>query len=150
MSPKSLLRHPDCVSDLKEFETGNRFQEVIDDVNVDTKKVKKVLFCSGKVYYDLLNKQRADDRKDVALVRVEQIYPFPEKQIQAIMKKYAKAACYWVQEEPQNNGSWFHIATFHSDLGLKYIGRPASASPASGFVKVHNKEQEQIVNKALE
>lgn len=150
MSPKSLLRHPDCVSDLKEFETGNRFQEVIEDVNADAKKIKKVLFCSGKVYYDLLNKQRTDGREDVALVRVEQIYPFPAKQIQAIMKKYVKAAYYWVQEEPQNNGSWFHIATFHSDLGLKYIGRPASASPASGFVKVHNKEQEQIVTKAFE
>lgn len=150
MSPKSLLRHPDCVSEIQDFETGNRFQEVIDDASVDTKKVKKVLFCSGKVYYDLINKQKADSRHDVAVVRVEQIYPFPEKQVEAIMKKYAKADYYWVQEEPKNNGTWFHLATFHSELGLKYIGRPASASPASGFVKVHNKEQEQIVNKAFE
>lgn len=151
MSPKSLLRHPECVSDIKEFETGSRFQEVIDDSSITkANKVRKVLFCSGKIYYDLLNKQRTDSVQDIAIVRVEQIYPFPEKQVKAIMKKYSKAAYYWVQEEPMNNGSWFHLATFHSDLGLKYIGRKASASPASGFVKVHNKEQEQLVNTAFE
>ena len=156
MSPKSLLRHPDCVSDIKDFELGTRFQEVMDDPLfipsgvLDAKKAKKVLFCSGKVYYDLLNKQKVDNRIDIAIVRVEQIYPFPEKQVKAIMKKYAKAEYLWVQEEPMNNGAWFHLATFHSDLGLKYIGRKASASPASGFVKVHTKEQEAIVEKAFE
>ena len=150
MSPKSLLRYSECVSDIKDFETGSRFQEVIDDPSVsDAKKVKKVLFCSGKVYYDLLLKQKADNRSDVALVRVEQLYPFPVKQVEAIQKKYAKATYHWVQEEPQNNGAWFHIATFHGDLGLKFIGRKPSASPASGFVKVHNKEQEKIVNEAF-
>ena len=83
-------------------------------------------------------------------MRIEQIYPFPEKQVKAIMKKYAKAEYLWVQEEPMNNGAWFHLATFHSELGLKFIGRKASASPASGFVKVHIKEQEAIVEKAFE
>ena len=109
-----------------------------------------MLFCSGKLYYELLAKQKGDNRTDIAVVRVEQLYPFPESQITAIMKKYSKATAYWVQEEPQNNGVWFHIATFHSDLGLKFIGRPASASPASGFVKIHNKEQQLIINKAFE
>ena len=151
MSPKSLLRHPDCVSDIKDFETGTRFLEVIDDPSVSAaKKVKKVLFCSGKIYYDLLNKQRADKVNDIAIVRIEQIYPFPEKQVKAIMKKYEGTECFWVQEEPKNNGAWFHLATFHNDLGLTYIGRKASASPASGFVKVHTKEQEAIIEKAFE
>jgi 2-oxoglutarate dehydrogenase E1 component len=151
MSPKSLLRHPDCVSDIKDFEEGNYFQEVIDDPSVsDLKKVKKALFCSGKVYYDLLTKQKADNRKDVAIVRIEQIYPFPVKQVQVIVQKYSKAKAYWVQEEPQNNGAWSYIATFHGDLGMEYIGRKASASPASGYVKVHNKEQEKILNIAFE
>jgi 2-oxoglutarate dehydrogenase E1 component len=150
MSPKSLLRYSECVSDIKDFETGNRFQEVIDDpLSIDAKKARKVLFCSGKVYYDLLLKQKAENIKDVALVRVEQLYPFPVQQVEAIQKKYGIASYHWVQEEPQNNGAWFHIATFHGDLGLKFIGRKPSASPASGFVKVHNKEQEKIVNEAF-
>jgi 2-oxoglutarate dehydrogenase E1 component len=102
MSPKSLLRHPDCVSDIKDFEEGNYFQEVIDDPSVSD--AKKVLFCSGKVYYDLLAKQKADNRKDIAIVRIEQVYPFPLKQVKAIIQKYSKAKVYWVQEEPQNNG----------------------------------------------
>jgi 2-oxoglutarate dehydrogenase E1 component len=154
MSPKSLLRHPDCVSDIKSFETGNNFQEVIDDPTLlDTAKaasaVKKLLFCTGKVYYDLLAKQRENNMTNVAIVRIEQLYPFPEEQVQVIIKKYSKAKPYWVQEEPKNNGAWSYIATFHDDLGLKYIGRPASASPASGFVKVHNKEQDKLVAEAL-
>ena len=151
MSPKSLLRHPECVSDLKDFEIGNRFQEVMDDPSVlAAKKVRKVLFCSGKIYYELLAKQKADNTTDIAIVRIEQLYPFPENQVKDILKKYSKATAYWVQEEPQNNGAWFHIALFHSELGMKFIGRPASASPASGFVKVHNKEQEKIMMKAFE
>jgi 2-oxoglutarate dehydrogenase E1 component len=151
MSPKSLLRYPDCVSDIKDFETGNRFKEVIDDSTITAAgKVRKVLLCSGKVYYDLLNKQKADNITDVAIVRIEQIYPFPEKQVKAILGKYPKAEHVWVQEEPKNNGAWFHLATFHDDLGLKYVGRKASASPASGFVKIHTKEQEQIVIAAFE
>jgi 2-oxoglutarate dehydrogenase E1 component len=152
MSPKSLLRHPDCVSNLKDFETGNGFKEVIDDPTISAKSaavVKKVLFCSGKVYYDLMAKQRENNQTDVAIVRVEQIYPFPVAQVSDVLKKYGKAKAYWVQEEPKNMGAWGYIATFHDDLGFKYCGRPASASPASGFVKVHNKEQEKLVSEAL-
>ena len=148
ISPKSLLRHPECVSPISDFETGSHFQEVIDDPSV--KDVKKVLFCSGKVYYDLLVKKRADNREDVAIVRVEQLYPFPEKQIKAILEKHKNATPLWVQEEPINNGAWSHIAVFHGDLGLKYVGRPASASPATGYSKVHTKEQDKLVAKAFE
>lgn len=150
MSPKSLLRHPECVSDIKEFDLGNTFQEVIiDPLSIEAGKVRKVLFCSGKIYYDLLSKQRSESKTDVAIVRVEQIYPFPESKVKTILATYPNATAHWVQEEPQNNGAWFHIATFHSDLGMRFIGRKPSASPASGFVKVHNKEQDRIVADAL-
>ena len=148
ISPKSLLRHPECVSPLSDFETGKGFQEVIDDPSVSG--AKKVLFCSGKVYYDLIAKKRADNRSDVAIVRVEQLYPFPEKQVKAILEKYKNATPLWVQEEPKNNGAWSYIATFHDDLGLKFVGRPASASPATGFSKIHQKEQDKIVATAFE
>jgi 2-oxoglutarate dehydrogenase E1 component len=158
MSPKSYLRHPDMVSDFKDFETGTRFQEVIGDPSVsDAKKVRKVLFCSGKVYFDLLSKQRGGTKEgvveapitDVAIVRVEQLYPFPEQQIQAILAQYPSAKSFWVQEESINMGAWSFIATFHGDLGMKPIARKMSASPASGFNKVHTKEQEAIVNEAF-
>jgi len=107
------------------------------------------LFCSGKIYYDLLTKQNAEKRTDVAIVRVEQLYPFPEKQVRAILEKYKNAQPFWVQEEPLNMGAWTFLASFHSDLGLKYIGRKASASPASGYLKVHNIEQMRIVDEAF-
>jgi 2-oxoglutarate dehydrogenase E1 component len=158
MSPKSYLRHPDMVSDFKDFETGTRFKEVIGDPSVsDAKKVRKVLFCSGKVYFDLLSKQRGGTKDgvveapitDVAIVRVEQLYPFPEQQIQAILAQYPSAKPFWVQEESINMGAWSFIATFHGDLGMKPIARKMSASPASGFNKVHTKEQEAIVNEAF-
>ena len=115
-----------------------------------TTEAKKVLFCSGKVYYDLIAKKRADNRSDVAIVRVEQLYPFPEKQVKAILEKYKNATPLWVQEEPKNNGAWSYIATFQDDLGLKFVGRPASASPATGFSKIHQKEQDKIVATAFE
>jgi 2-oxoglutarate dehydrogenase E1 component len=158
MSPKSLLRHPEVISDIKDFTTGTRFQEVIDDPLVlDAQKVRKVLFCSGKIYYDLLAKQRGKIVEgnaeaaitDVAIVRVEQLYPFPEKQIKAILAKYPNAKPLWVQEESINMGAWSFIATFHGELGMKPIARKMSASPASGFVKIHNVEQAAIIDEAF-
>jgi 2-oxoglutarate dehydrogenase E1 component len=150
MSPKSLLRHPLCVSDLSELSEGTAFREVIDDAAItDANNVKRVVFSTGKVYYDLLARQMEEKREDVALVRVEQLYPFPTAQVEAILAKYAGADKVWLQEEPQNAGAWFHIATYHSDLGLRYMGRKASASPATGYLKVHNKEQAEIVEKAF-
>jgi 2-oxoglutarate dehydrogenase E1 component len=144
MTPKSLLRHPLCVSKLEDFVKGG-FNEVIDDSFVDAKKVKRVLFCTGKIYYDLLEKQQKDQRRDIAVVRVEQLFPMPEKQMDAIMDKYKQASYYWVQEEPKNMGAWTYLLRREENFKLKLISRKASASPATGFSKVHAKEQTQIV-----
>ena len=150
MSPKSLLRHPEVISDISAFQTGTHFQEIIDDPSVkEPKKVKKVLFCSGKIYYELLAHQRDNKITNIAIVRVEQLYPFPDKQIHEVLTKYPKATPHWVQEESLNMGAWSFIATFHADLLFTPIARPISASPASGFVKIHNKQQADIIEKAF-
>ena len=149
-SPKKLLRYPECVSSLDDFAEG-RFQEVIDDSFVDTKKVKRVLFCTGKIYYDLLEKQQKDQRKDVAIVRVEQIYPIPEKQLKEVISKYGENVEYfWVQEEPRNMGCWnFVLRIVHGQADINYIGRKPGSSPASGYYKKHAQEQEAIILEAF-
>jgi len=150
MSPKSLLRHPLCVSDVADFETGNGFQEAIDDANVKATSVRKVLYCSGKIYYDLLKKQMESNIKDVAIVRLEQIYPFPDEQIKSIKKNYNKAKNHvWVQEESLNMGAWSFLKTFHDDFCDAVIARNDSASPATGFMKIHVQQQEAIINQAF-
>jgi 2-oxoglutarate dehydrogenase E1 component len=158
MSPKSLLRHPECVSDISEFESGNRFQELIDDPYIGPrsgKKVKRLLLCSGKIYYDLMQKQREDDRKDVAIVRLEQLYPLPDQQLQAVFDRYPNAEPYWVQEEPSNMGAWQYINSIFLakevvvNTELKHIARKASASTATGFKEVHDQQQQRIVNLAF-
>jgi 2-oxoglutarate dehydrogenase E1 component len=148
MSPKSLLRHPLAVSKTEEFTEGG-FQELIDDTYVDAKKVKRVNICTGKIYYDLLAKQQEDKRKDVAVVRLEQIYPMPETQMEALFKKYPKAQFCWVQEEPKNMGAWMHILRYDWARGFKEITRKSSASPATGYAAVHKKEQEAIIADAF-
>ena len=151
MTPKSGLRHPEVISDLKEFETGTRFQEVIDDAAAKPVKVKTLLLCTGKIYFDLLDKKRTDKREDVAIVRVEQLYPLPEKQLAAIFKKYSKAKVRWVQEEPANMGSWTYLL-FHfcNRQPMELISREAAASPAIGFKKVHDQQQADVVRRAFE
>ena len=146
-SPKSLLRHPSVISPIKDFTKGS-FQEVIDDVNVNAKDVKKVVLCTGKVFYDLLEGQTKKKNKDVAIVRMEQLHPFPEKQLNAILKKYKGAKLVWTQEEPANMGYWSFILRYMT--GLELISRKASASPATGYSKVHKAEQEKIVSQSLE
>jgi len=146
-SPKSLLRHPSVVSPIKDFTKGS-FQEVIDDANIDAKNVKRVVLCTGKIYYDLLEGQQKKKTKDVAIVRMEQLHPFPEKQLNAVLKKYKGAKLTWVQEEPANMGYWTYI--LRNMQGLDVISRKASASPATGYSKVHKAEQEKIVNQALD
>jgi 2-oxoglutarate dehydrogenase E1 component len=148
MTPKSLLRHPLCVSALSDFTKGS-FQELIDDAYADIKKVKKVLFCSGKIYYDLLEEQQKNARKDVAIVRLEQLYPMPEAAMDAVMEKYKGATYHWVQEEPKNMGAWTFLLRREENFKLKLISRKASASTATGFAKVHAKEQRQIVEEAF-
>lgn len=146
-SPKSLLRHPGVVSPIKDFTKGS-FAEVIDDEAVNAKDVKKVVLCTGKIFYDLLEGQTKKKTKDVALVRVEQLHPFPEKQLNAVLKKYKNANAIWVQEEPSNMGYWSFVLRYMP--GIACISRKASASPATGFKKVHDVEQQKIVSQALE
>ncbi|MEQ6121369.1 2-oxoglutarate dehydrogenase E1 component [Reichenbachiella sp. MALMAid0571] len=148
MSPKSLFRHPLVVSDLEEFTSG-RFQEVIGDNYVTAGKVKKVLLCTGKVYFDLLERQQQDKRKDIAIIRLEQLHPFPKKQVMTELKKYKNAEILWVQEEPENMGAWSFILRVFREVKKDVISRKAAASPATGFAKVHLKEQQDIVDQAF-
>jgi 2-oxoglutarate dehydrogenase E1 component len=148
-SPKSLLRHPAVISPIKEFTAGS-FREVIDDENMNPKEVKRVVMCSGKIYYDLLEAQQKRKNKDTAIIRVEQLHPFPEKQLKAVLKKYKDAKLGWVQEEPANMGCQSYIQRMMPKYDMQYIARKASASPATGFAKVHKVEQEKIINQAFE
>lgn len=152
-TPKSLLRHPKVVSPLKDFTEGV-FQEVIDDTNVAAKDVKRVLFCSGKVYYDLLEKQEADKRKDVAIVRIEQLFPIPAEQLKAIRKKYNKAKEFvWVQEENENMGAWSYYCRKLMGTEIAFTGfvaRKESGSTATGYMKQHVAQQAAILNKSFE
>ncbi len=149
MSPKSLFRHPECISDIKDLQTNNKFIEVIDDTSADPKEVKTLLLCSGKVFYDLLVKQRNNKRTDTAIVRMEQLYPYPKDQMEAIFKKYSKAKVRWVQEEPLNMGSWQYLLSFWRDPNIEFVGRKVSASPATGFKKVHDQQQKDLVEHAF-
>ncbi|CAH0533879.1 2-oxoglutarate dehydrogenase E1 component [Vibrio stylophorae] len=155
MSPKSLLRHPQCISSLEDLSQG-QFQPAIAEIDdLEPSAVKRVVFCSGKVYYDLLEQRRKNQQNDVAIVRIEQLYPFPKAQVEAAIAPYAHVRDYvWCQEEPQNQGAWYSSQhNFWSVLPaqsmLHYAGRPASASPAVGYMSVHMKQQKALVEAAL-
>jgi 2-oxoglutarate dehydrogenase E1 component len=160
MTPKSLLRHPMCVSTPEELTDGG-VQEVI-PAEADPANVKRHIFCSGKVYYDLVKALEDDEakREQIAITRIEQYYPFPKEDVQAELERYAQADdVVWVQEEPENMGAWRFLRYRIDDLleavhgpceqRIAYAGRPASASPATGSAKVHRREQETVVNAAL-
>jgi len=148
-TPKSLLRHPKCVSTVADLTKGG-FQEVIDDATANAKSTRRVVFCSGKVYYDLLERQEADKESGVAVVRIEQLYPFPQNQLDAIVAKYKNATeLVWLQEEPENMGAWSFLLRTWTNAELKVIAREASASPATGSHKQHDKEQHSLVDKAF-
>ncbi|MEN5206122.1 2-oxoglutarate dehydrogenase E1 component [Stenotrophomonas sp. TWI700] len=154
MSPKSLLRHKLAVSTLDELANGE-FQHLIGDAKADAKKVKRVVLCSGKVYYDLLEDQTKRGQDDVAIIRVEQLYPFPRVALAAELKKYGKAAdVVWCQEEPQNQGAWYQIrhhlqACLADGQSIHYAGRARSASPAAGHMADHIIEQQKLIADAL-
>jgi len=148
MSPKSLLRHPEVVSPVSEF-TNGKFQEIIGDDYADPKEVKRILFCSGKIYFDLVAEQRKNERKEVAIIRIEQLFPWPQHQIFQMLKKYKGAEVLWVQEEPENMGAWTYILRKYKDKVKYGIYRKPSASPATGYSKVHQDEQQEIVKKAF-
>ena len=149
MSPKSMLRHPLCVSTMDELVEG-RFQETIGDAYADPKKVKKVLLCTGKLYYELYEKQQKDNRDDVAIIRVEQLHPFPKTQLNELIGKYKKAKVFWVQEEPFNMGGWTFLLRMYPEQPLEVIARRSSASPSTGFAKIHAQEQAEIIRRAFE
>src|SRR5699024_6747912 len=155
MTPKSLLRHKKAVSSLDELATGH-FHNVIADTRVKPgKKVKRVVLCSGKVYYDLLEAAENDKLDNVAIVRVEQLYPFPRGEVSAELDKYKAAdEVIWCQEEPMNQGAWFqirhHLQACVSDRHtLSYAGRARSASPACGHLNTHIAQQKALVEQAL-
>jgi 2-oxoglutarate dehydrogenase E1 component len=155
MTPKSLLRHKQSVSTLDELSKGT-FQYIIGEADqLDAKKVKRIVFCSGKVYYDLYNARAKQQRDDVAIVRIEQLYPFPREQYQAVIANYPNAKdVVWCQEEPENQGAWYQIKHrlriyLAEDHQLYYVTRKGSSSTAVGYLKVHAREQEELVNEAL-
>lgn len=149
MSPKSLLRHPKVVSPLSEFTEGT-FREVLPDTTVNAKDVKRVVLCSGKIYYDLEEAREKEKVKDVAIVRIEQLHPLPKKQMLDVLAGYPKAEVVWVQEEPSNMGYWNYILRLlYKEIPMEIIARKASASPATGYNKVHVEEQKNIVAQAL-
>jgi 2-oxoglutarate dehydrogenase E1 component len=148
-SPKANLRHPGSYSLMSEFTSGG-FKEVIDDTAVkNAGEIKKVLMCTGKMYFDLAEKQQKENRIDIAIIRLEQIYPLPQKQLDELYKKYSKAIWYWVQEEPLNMGAATFLRMNLKNINFYIISRQASAATASGYSKVHAKEQAQIVDTAF-
>lgn len=148
-SPKSLLRHPKCVSKLDELTTGG-FQEVIDDAGADASKVRTVIFTQGKIHYDLVEHREKNGITDTALVRIEQLHPLPAGQMRAMIAKYSKAERYlWVQEEPMNMGAWPYMAMNFNDVKLDVIARPASGAPATGSSKRSANQQIAIIEKAF-
>ncbi len=155
MTPKSLLRHPLATSSLEELSEGvfHNMIDEIDDIAAD--KVERVVFCSGKVYYELLQERRKQELNNIAIVRVEQLYPFPHAEMDTIMQRYQHVKDFvWCQEEPQNQGAWYcsqhhFVDAIPAGAKLTYAGRKASASPACGYMSVHNKEQQALIADAL-
>lgn len=155
MTPKSLLRHKLASCDLSEFLTGE-FKPVIPETEkLDPKQIDRVVLCSGKVYYDLIETRAKNNQKNVAIIRIEQLYPFPEKELSEALKPYQHVKeVVWCQEEPQNQGAWFpssHYmwACLNKDQQLSYAGRPAAAAPACGYYDMHNQQQQALIQQAL-
>ncbi|PWC48490.1 2-oxoglutarate dehydrogenase E1 component [Azospirillum sp. TSA6c] len=160
-TPKSLLRHKLCISDLSEMGPGSSFHRVLGETANDlaaNDKIRRIVVCSGKVYYDLLQERMSRGIKDVVILRLEQLYPFPKDALAAEFAKYPNAELVWCQEEPENQGAWFfadrRLEAVLKDVGHKagrpsYVGRPATASPATGLLKRHNKEQAKLLDEAL-
>ncbi len=158
LTPKSLLRHKLAISTLEDLAQGS-FQPVLPEIDsLDPKKVERLILCSGKVYYDLLEKRRAEGREDIAIVRIEQLYPFPEEELAEVMAAYKNLKhVVWCQEEPMNQGAWYcsqhhmrRVITAHKKtLGLEYAGRAASAAPACGYASMHAEQQEKLLQDAF-
>ena len=170
MTPKSLLRHKYCTSDIADFGKKNSFHRILWDHALEernqfiklkkNKDIKKVILCSGKIYFDLLEAREKIKRNDVVFYRIEQLYPFPAKSLVKEIKKYAKnAKFYWCQEEPKNMGAWFSVRDYiqwtldnikAKNSIISYIGRSPDASPATGYAKRHVSQQQEIIKKVFE
>lgn len=149
-TPKSLLRHPKCISTIDELAKG-KFQEVIDDTTAKAKEIDTLVLCTGKFYYDLLNKKEEISADNIALVRIEQLYPLPFNQIEEIVKKYNKAKkIIWAQEEPENMGAWSHMLRHLRHLDLKVVSLAESGAPATGSSKAHIVRHTAIIEKLFE
>ena len=157
ISPKSLLRNPNAVSSLDDLTDGS-FACVIDDKIKEPNKVKKAIMCSGKVFYELLQKRDEEKRDDIALIRIEQLYPFPYDDLEEILTKYQNAKEFvWCQEEPLNQGAWFShrhriqrvLDRLDNDKVVNLVSRPAAAAPAVGLMKLHLEQQKQVINEAI-
>jgi len=158
ITPKSLLRHKEAISTLDDLSSGS-FQTVIGDTeNIDPRKVTRAIMCSGKVYFDLLEYQRKNEISDTIIVRMEQLYPFPGDDLEAVLKVYPKISdVVWCQEEPQNQGAWYTtqhrmrrvVKEISEKIYLRYAGRKSSAAPAAGYISVHIEEQNALVNQAF-
>lgn len=148
-SPKAYLRYARSYSYIHEFAEGG-FKEVLDEALIeDANTVKKVLFCTGKIAFELIEKQQKENRKDIAIIRVEQLYPLPQNQLEALYKKYNKATWFWVQEEPLNMGAASFLKMNLKNINFGIISRNASAATATGYSKVHAQEQAEILNTAF-
>jgi 2-oxoglutarate dehydrogenase E1 component len=160
MTPKSLLRHKDCVSPLADFGPGSSFRRILIETDplAEAAKVRRVILCSGKVYFDLVAERRKRKIDDIAILRIEQLYPFPITRLGVRLSQYPNAEVVWCQEEPENMGAW-HFADRRIERALSgidirskrpiYIGRAESASPATGSLRTHLKEQADLVDRAL-
>jgi 2-oxoglutarate dehydrogenase E1 component len=155
MSPKSLLRHKEAVSTLDDLAQGHFHTVIGDDAGLEAKDVRRVIVCSGKVYYDLLAYRRENKIADIAVIRLEQQYPFPHADFKAEVAKYPTAReIVWCQEEPQNQSAWYRLRAYlRADIAdtqlLSYAGRPISASPAVGYLSKHLEQQKQLVEDAF-
>ena len=148
-TPKSLLRHPLCISTVDELEK-ERFQPVYDDADTEVEEVRRVVLCSGKIYYDLLARKQKLGVKDIALIRLEQIFPFPEKKVKQILKKYHNnMLTLWIQEEPENMGAWYYIQNILKNIEIIPVTRQPSGSPATGLFKLHEISQKEIIDKVF-
>jgi 2-oxoglutarate dehydrogenase E1 component len=155
MSPKSLLRHKEAVSTLDDLARGHFHTVIGDGAALEAKNVRRVIVCSGKVYYDLLAYRRENKIADIAVIRLEQQYPFPHADFTAEVAKYPNARdVVWCQEEPQNQSAWYRLRAYlRADIAdtqlLSYAGRPISASPAVGYLSKHIEQQKQLVEDAF-
>jgi 2-oxoglutarate dehydrogenase E1 component len=154
MTPKSLLRNPKAVSSLEELSKGH-FERVIDDSEAKAVKVTKLVLCNGKVYYDLMAK-KLDKYDNIAVVRIEELYPTPREDMAKVLAKYKKAKqIVWLQEEPQNKGAWYHIRgklekLLDAKQSLECVARERSSTPAVGYHALYVKQQEELVNRVLD